>query len=211
MKATLALCLALLTAASVQADVYGLRGVRGGGGGAWVNHSRGHDQGHHHRSHGHPWRYSGYVGYRSPWFGYYPGYAVRYYPHAQWGYGTGYYDSGYYGGVTYSQPAYYGSSRGLATGAVLGAIAGGIIGHNSGDLHHNGWRGAGLGAVIGGMLGSVADANRRVVTPAPVYQTAPATATYAAPAQSTQPVTIINNYYNAPTTPMSAANGLFGR
>jgi hypothetical protein len=34
--------------------------------------------------------------------------------------------------------------------------------------------------------------------------------TYAAPAQQ-QPVTIINNYYNAPATPMSAANGLFGR
>jgi hypothetical protein len=61
----------------------------------------------------------------------------------------------------------------------------------------------------------VADANRRAVLqqPAPVVvQAAPQVqAQSAAPAQGQQPqqVTIINNYYN--TSPMSGANGLFGR
>ena len=38
-------------------------------------------------------------------------------------------------------------------------------------------------------------------------QQAPAVQTQAQPQQ----VTIINNYYNAPATPMSSANSLFGR
>src|SRR5688572_22562439 len=91
MKAALTLGLALLTTVSVQADVFGPRGVRSGGGRSWVNHGRGHDRGHdrghvHYRSHGYPRHYSGYIGYRSPWFSYYPGYAVRYYPYADVGY-----------------------------------------------------------------------------------------------------------------------------
>lgn len=38
-------------------------------------------------------------------------------------------------------------------GAVLGGIAGGIIGHNSGDLRHNGWKGAAIGATAGLLIG----------------------------------------------------------
>jgi hypothetical protein len=38
-------------------------------------------------------------------------------------------------------------------GAVLGGIAGGVIGHNSGDLRHNGWRGAAIGATAGLLIG----------------------------------------------------------
>ena len=45
-------------------------------------------------------------------------------------------------------------------GAVLGGIAGAVIGNNSGDLHHNGWRGAALGAGAGLLLGeTVGNAN----------------------------------------------------
>ena len=116
-----------------------------------------------------------------PAYGYYPGYAVESYP--------------YYGAYP---------ERSAATdGLLLGALAGGIIGHNSG--RGNGWRGAAIGAGAGWILGSIADSARRaaVVEPAPAVTTAPA----AAPAA---PVTIINHYYGTPT-PMSAANGLFGR
>ena len=51
------------------------------------------------------------------------------------------------------------------------------------------------------------------VTAAQMYQHQnPAAGAPAAAAPATpQNVTIINNYYNAPATPMSAANGLFGR
>lgn len=167
-------------------------------------------------------------------------------------------------------------------GAVLGGIAGAIIGHNSGDLRHNGWKGAAIGAGAGLLLGQIiGDARddrgysrsgtrgeyvyrtaprveiaygrgyghwsgpryggwhrgypgyygRRssfgVSLSYPIYRTYPDYATeyvYAAPAPQVisapapvqpqaapQQVTIINNYYNAPATPMSAANGLFGR
>ena len=116
-----------------------------------------------------------------PAYGYYPGYAVESYP--------------YYGAYP---------ERSAATdGLLLGALAGGIIGHNSG--RGNGWRGAAIGAGAGWILGSIADSTRRaaVVEPAPAVTTAPA----AAPAA---PVTIINHHYGTPT-PMSAANGLFGR
>ena len=98
---------------------------------------------------------------------------------------------------------------------MLGALAGGIIGNNSGEFRHNGWRGAAWGAGLGWVLGSVADANRRAV----VYDRAPVSVTpasalqYAQPVAqpAPQPVTIINNnYYNAPS-PMSGANSLFGR
>jgi len=134
-------------------------------------------------------------GYRAvvPAYGYYPGY------------GSGY---PYYGAS-----GYYGSGSAAANGLWLGALAGGIIGHNSGDFRHNGWRGAAWGAGAGWLLGSIIDANR----PAVVYDQAPAVV-YQAPAATSQPaaqpapqqVTIINNYYNSPT-PMSGANGLFGR
>lgn len=125
-----------------------------------------------------------------PAYGYYPGYGVDY---------------PYYGG-------FYGSGSASSTGFWLGALAGGIIGNNSGDFRHNGWRGAAWGAGAGWLLGSVVDANRRYegytgvpVTVAPAAQATPAVAPQAAPQQ----VTIINNYYN--TSPMSGANSLFGR
>lgn len=191
-------------------------------------------------------------------------------------------------------------------GALLGGIAGGVIGHNSGDLRHNGWRGAAIGAVAGGLIGqAVGDARAHrdgryyggthdghVYRSTPsvhvgvgysnfghhgrfghfnhggyrhhsrhlhhglnwrlsyapsfgyhrgygwgyphisyrdysdyVYRSAsvpmvvqqPPPVVVQAPAQTVQPaqaapqqVTIINNYYNS-SSPMSAANGLFGR
>lgn len=132
---------------------------------------------------------------------------------------------GYYSGYGYDYPYYtdYGYSRpasAATNGLVLGALAGGIVGHNSGDLRHSAWRGAAWGAGPGWLLGTVADSRRTASyhDSAPVVvQSAPAVQ---APAQSVQPatqtpaqpqqVTIINNYYNN-ATPMSAANGLFGR
>lgn len=38
-------------------------------------------------------------------------------------------------------------------GAILGGIAGGVIGHNSGDLRHNGWTGAAIGSAAGLIIG----------------------------------------------------------
>ena len=155
--------------------------------------------------HGGGWDYGSRYGYS----GYYAPY--RYVP------SYGYYDGYGYGYPTYSTSGYYGSGSGAANGLLLGALAGGIIGHNSGTLHHNGWRGAAWGAGLGWLLGSVADANRRAVVydsaPAPVVvQQAPAVPAQPAQAATQQPqqVTIINNYYNS-STPMSSANTLFGR
>lgn len=144
---------------------------------------------------GHPrpgW--SGY-GYGSvPVYGYYPGYGAGY----------PYYDS--YG--------VYRPGGAASTGLLLGALAGGIIGHNSGDFRHNGWRGAAWGAGAGWLLGSIVDARRPVTVyePAPVVVPQVQTVPAASPALAAppQPITIINNYYNSPS-PMSAANGLFGR
>jgi hypothetical protein len=150
------------------------------------------------------------VGFSSgPWRAY-PGYGDRF------GYGYGYprgyravsayypgYDCGYY---PYS--GYSGTSSAAANGLWLGALAGGIIGNNTGAFGHSGWRGAAWGAGLGWFIGSVADATRRVnsVPSAPAY---PAATGPAAPAAA--PTTVINNYYNAPATPMSGANSLFGR
>jgi hypothetical protein len=136
------------------------------------------------------------------------------------------------GGYYYSRPDY------RTTGVILGGVAGAIIGshshgsshvgygyhnygyhnygyhnygyHNYGHYHYgygygNPWYGAVWGASLGYLVGSIAENHAQ-------YQealAAPAPAPAAAPAP--QPVTIINNYYNAPATPMSAANGLFGR
>lgn len=53
-------------------------------------------------------------------------------------------------------------------GAVLGGIAGGIIGHNSGDLRHNGWKGAAIGSAAGLVIGqAIGDsrAHRNYVRP----------------------------------------------
>jgi hypothetical protein len=94
-----------------------------------------------------------------------------------------------------------------ASGLWLGALAGAIIGRNSGSLGHNAWRGAAYGAGAGYLLGSIAENNvrrREVLAGYPVSVPAANTAS-----AQPQQVTIINNYYN--TTPMSSANGLFGR
>jgi len=123
--------------------------------------------------------------------------------------------SGYYGGYDYGHYPYANvrlgaPGSGAASGIWLGALAGGILGNNSGALRHDAWRGAAWGAGLGWLVGSAVDANRRVIA----AQTA-TTQAYATGLQTqTQPpqqVTVINNYYNAPATPMSAANSLFGR
>jgi hypothetical protein len=98
------------------------------------------------------------------------------------------------------RPDYRGS------GLWLGALAGAIIGRNSGSLGHSAWRGAAYGAGAGYLLGAISEgsARRREVM---VERAAPVSAVSTQP----QPVTIINNYYNTPATPMSSANSLFGR
>jgi hypothetical protein len=126
---------------------------------------------------------------------------------------VGYYDYGLnYCSTLSNYGGYTGAGSYAADGLWLGALAGAIIGHNSGDLRHNGWRGAAWGAGIGWLLGSVADANRTPVT-------------YAQPAIYAQPVGISVPAAVAPApsfagfippvamavTPMTAANGLFGR
>jgi hypothetical protein len=126
---------------------------------------------------------------------YWPSYSFSYYP----AYGDAY---PYYG---YGVPSY--QSQGL----FLGGLAGAIIGHNSGTFRHDAWRGAAWGAGAGWLLGAIADARRpAVVQTAPTVTAGPSQTTAPAAAQPQQ-VTIINNYYNAPATPMSGANGLFGR
>jgi uncharacterized protein YcfJ len=98
-----------------------------------------------------------------------------------------------------------------ALGTFLGGIAGAIIGHNSGDLRHNGWRGAALGATAGYVLGSIAEQNartREAVALAESQSSANVALTTASAAP--QPVTAINPYPARPS-PMAAANDLFGR
>jgi len=95
-----------------------------------------------------------------------------------------------------------------ATGFWFGALAGGILGHNSGDVGHNVWRGAALGAGAGLLLGSVVEASR----PAPVsYREIPPPA---------PPVTVVRAPAYLPvrvvrplgeTSPLAEANALFGR
>ncbi|MSU51876.1 MAG: hypothetical protein EXS41_00535 [Opitutaceae bacterium] len=109
-----------------------------------------------------------------------------------------------------ARPNYAGS------GLFLGVLAGAIIGHNSGSLGHNAWRGAAYGAGAGLLIGSIAESRARRAESADAATLANAAAAPAAPATSVgqQATTIINNtYYNspAPTTPMSAANSMFGR
>lgn len=148
-----------------------------------------------------------------PYRGY--GYS-RYYSSPVYGYYDGYwpYDYPYYGVTGYG--GYYGGGSAASNGLLLGALAGGIIGNNSGEFRHSGWRGAAWGAGLGWLLGAVVDANRRPVTyaypnVASVVPAASAAPVAPAPAATTaQPVTIINNYYGN-AAPMSGANALFGR
>jgi hypothetical protein len=174
------------------------------------------------RHQGHAWHRPsyGFSPYRSAGIGPYRGaYGYGYVPYFGtydgYGYGYPYYDGYGAGYPYYGSPGVYGTGSGAANGLLLGALAGGIIGHNSGEFRHNGWRGAAWGAGAGWLLGTVLDAHRRapVNQGAPVvYQSAPVLSPAVqavAPAQP-QPVTIINNYYNT-STPMGGANGLFGR
>lgn len=178
-----------------------------------VYHHSGH-QGHsgHFRSHhGHNYWHGG-IGYYGGGIGYgYPSYGYASYGYPSYGYYGGY-GSGY---PYYNGYGYYGSTSAATNGLLLGALAGGIIGHNSGDLRHSAWRGSAWGAGAGWLLGSIFDGTRRSAeyAPAPVVvQQAPVVQSQAQPAAPAQPqqVTIINNYYNS-STPMGAANGMFGR
>jgi hypothetical protein len=215
MKTTIFLLLAVATVTTTRAEIFRSGAARGSRGEPHLSAHRGdlHRHGGHHGGHwgshhrhtvvriglghgyyGSPWGYGRGWGFYSP-YRHVPGYS--YYP----GYGDAY---PYYG--TYG----YGNGSYATNGLLLGALAGGIIGHNSGDFRHNGWRGAAWGAGLGWLLGTVADSNRR----AAVYHSAPIisqpVAVQAQPAAQPQQVTIINNYYNS-ATPMSGANSLFGR
>lgn len=224
----LSLGLALAVATSAQAQIFRPRidhlsggHSRGGGtGSVGVNHGgmAHRDHGHHRHEHGHHRHDRGWHGghrgydYFGPAYHYHPRY---YYPSYAYAPVYGYYD-GYGSGYPYYGASYGTVNPSRATsGLLLGALAGGIIGHNSGSLRHDAWRGAAWGAGVGWLLGAIADANRRPVN----YQTpsaSPVVATPAAPSEpapsgSAQPqqVTIINHYYSP--TPMTQANSLFGR
>ncbi|HEX2854411.1 MAG TPA: YMGG-like glycine zipper-containing protein [Opitutaceae bacterium] len=129
-------------------------------------------------------------------------YVYRHAPVVRYGYSHSHYPQrapSYY----YSRPDY------RSSGVFWGGLSGAIIGNNSGAFRHNAWRGAAWGAGLGYIFGSIAEQNARARA---VIQESPAVV-IPSPAPVVQPrqVTIINNYYNAPTTPMSSANGLFGR
>ena len=129
-----------------------------------------------------------------------------------------YYGGGYdgFGGSAYAYGDDYvgGRPNYAANGLLLGGLAGGIIGHNSGDLRHNGWRGAAYGATAGYLLGALAEnqARRReaILTQQAAAEPAPAAAESAAPpaavASTAEPATPA-----AAPPPMAAANSLFGR
>jgi outer membrane lipoprotein SlyB len=149
-----------------------------------------------------------------------------YYSHApayrsSYGFGYGYgrpygYRSGYYG---YASPGYYYSDYGYgrpsyaSSGLLLGGLTGAIIGNNSHG--HNAWRGAAWGAGAGLLIGAIADANTRdreeQIAVAQDAQAAAAVQNAATTQSTPQNVTIINNYYGSSATPMSSANGMFGR
>jgi uncharacterized protein YcfJ len=146
-------------------------------------------------------RYSYGPGYRSR--GYYgnDNYRRGYYGHGSYGYARpGYYYSDY----SYRRPSY------ASSGLWLGGLTGAIIGNNSHS--HNAWRGAAWGAGAGLLIGAIADQNAREREDVIQDAQAAAAVQNAAQQQSApQNVTIINNYYGGSSTPMSAANGMFGR
>jgi len=144
---------------------------------------------------------------------YSPSYGHSYRSYGYAPYRHGYHSRSYgYGAPTYYRPSY------ATSGAVLGGIAGGIIGHNNGRQTAEG---IAIGAGAGLVLGAIADHNRPRATyaPAPVYVSPSTrygyepTVTYSQPESAPAPtqVTIINNNYYGNATPMSGANGLFGR
>jgi outer membrane lipoprotein SlyB len=117
-------------------------------------------------------------------------------------YYSGYADTDYdYG---YTRPNY------AVSGALLGGLAGGIIGYNN---HYQTGRGILIGAASGLILGSIAEhaaRERELAAARPVYISAPAEQ---APAQAAPepPTQVAPAAPSMPSTPMSSANGLFGR
>lgn len=219
MKTILALSLALAAFGTAQAQVFRPAAVNGallgGVAGAIIGHNSGNhnawrgaaigataglivgsaiDADHRYPNQRNVWHRSGAPAPR--------GYVYRngptYRPHRPYPYRGGYY---------YSRPNYYGN------GVFLGGVSGAIVGHNSRAFRHDAWRGAAWGAGLGYVFGSIAEDNARyrqaIVERVPVVQQVPVEV--AEPSAPPQQVTIINNYYNTPATPMSAANGLFGR
>lgn len=90
----------------------------------------------------------------------------------------------------------------------LGALAGGILGHNSGDLGHNAWRGAALGAGAGLLLGSVVEASRTApVSYREIPPPAPPMPEFRAPPHV--PDRVVRPL--GETSPLAEANALFGR
>lgn len=140
--------------------------------------------------------------------------APAYYHRPAYTYYGGY---GGYGGGTYvyDDEVFDGRPNYAANGLLLGALAGAVIGHNSGDLRHNGWRGAAYGATAGYLLGAIAEnqaRRREAIMTQQVVSAAPASVadTAAAP-----PVMATATEATAkpaePAPPMAAANSLFGR
>jgi uncharacterized protein YcfJ len=104
----------------------------------------------------------------------------------------------------YAPPSY------AASGALLGGLAGGIIGYNN---HFQTGRGILIGAASGLILASIADQAiraRELAAPRPVVVSAPAGQTPAPSAPESQPQ-VAPAATAAPASPMSSANGLFGR
>ena len=140
-------------------------------------------------------------------------------PRGRYGYGRGSYYSQPRYGYNYTaydpslvMPLSYGSrshNHYANRGLLWGGLAGAVIGHNSGDLRHNAWRGAALGAGTGLLLGSIADRRAAVREVQPVQIEQPA-APERGSNQGGQTI-IINNYYGGNSTPMSSANSMFGR
>ncbi len=200
----------------------GARGAAIGAGAGFLLGSMQESRGDHRRGpsvHSYPVRHPSH---------YSPGYSHHYRPHYRSGvwysprpvvyvaprpvyYGPSYYTPSYYSSGYYGSGSYYSRPSYASSGLLWGGLAGAIIGNNSG--RGNGLRGAAIGAGAGLLLGSILDNDRpayeTVERPAEVvYNTTPAPSTQAPAPQN---VTIINNYYNAPSTPMSSANSLFGR
>jgi outer membrane lipoprotein SlyB len=151
---------------------------------------------------------SHHVGYHSA-YPRYGCYGPSYHPYygSSFGYGVTYYSQPDYSD-TYSQRPNY-----AVSGLLLGGLTGAIIGNNSHS--HDSWQGAAWGAGAGLLVGSIAEHNarKRETREAEVHQEAQAVVATQNAAVEAKPqnVTIINNYNNIPSTPMTAANGMFGR
>jgi hypothetical protein len=193
MKTIVALTVLLFALVPAQAQVFLSSGY-------YNNH------GHRHYSH-HAGYYHSYPGYR------YYGCGPRYYPYGpSIGYGVTYYSQPdyEYSSTSYQRPNY------AVSGLMLGGLTGAIIGSNS--YSHDSWEAAAWGAGAGLLIGSIAEHNARKREASEAEaQEAQATAVVAptAPAEAVQPkplaVPVIKTNNPPPKTPMSAANGMFGR